>query len=180
MFPLKVSLMNEAYQKQLHTYHVNFVPNINYFISRAEDSPEPLSSPLRPRMAAGVGRGGDQGQQGQQGLQGQPGQQQVGGRDFHQPARDLEVNTSAKAQADKSTLKVCLHFPNCVSEADYSGVPAQWGLQRGQVWRRHRHQGDSSFLFRWTFCVQRFQPRINHELVKTSGLHWPRQRGQGE
>jgi len=77
---------------------------------RAEDSPEPLSSPLRPRMAAGVGRGGDQGQQGQQGLQGQPGQQQVGGRDFHQPARDLEVNTTAKAQADKSTLKV--YLPN--------------------------------------------------------------------
>jgi len=61
-------------------------------------------------MAAGVGRGGDQGQQGQQGLQGQPGQQQVGGRDFHQPARDLEVNTTAKAQADKSTLKV--YLPN--------------------------------------------------------------------
>ena len=126
-------------------------------------------------MAVGVGRGGDQGQQGQQGLLGQPGQQQVGGRDFHQPARDLEVNTTAKAQADKSTLKVCSHFPNCVSEADYPGVPAQWGLQRGQVWRRHRHQGDSSFLFRWTFCVQRFQPRINHELVKVSGLQqWAR------
>jgi len=61
-------------------------------------------------MAAGVGRGGDQGQQVQQGLQGQPGQQQVGGRDFHQPARDLEVNTTAKAQADKSTLKV--YLPN--------------------------------------------------------------------
>ena len=84
---------------------------IDSFLCRAEDSPEPLSSPLRPRMAGGSNRGGD-GQQQQQGSsRGGDLQQGQGGRVDFAPAsvRDLEVNTSARAQADKSTLKVCMH-----------------------------------------------------------------------
>ena len=60
-------------------------------------------------MAGGSSRGGD-GQQQQQGQISRGGdlqQGQGGGRVDFAPARDLEVNTSARAQADKSTLKVC-------------------------------------------------------------------------
>ena len=58
---------------------------------------------------AGGSRGGD-GQQQQQGSRGGDLQQGQGGRVDFAPAsvRDLEVNTSARAQADKSTLKVCM------------------------------------------------------------------------
>jgi len=80
--------------------------------SWAEDSPEPLSSPLRPRMAGGRSGDGQQQQQQQGSSRGGDLQQVQGGRLDFAPnsARDLEVNTSARAQADKSTLKV--YLPN--------------------------------------------------------------------
>ena len=54
------------------------------------------------------GRSGD-GQQ-QQGSSRAGDLQGQGGRLDFAPARDLEVNTSARAQADKSTLKVCIQY----------------------------------------------------------------------
>ena len=59
------------------------------------------------------GRSGDGQQQQQQGSsRGGDLQQVQGGRLDFAPnsARDLEVNTSARAQADKSTLKVCICY----------------------------------------------------------------------
>ena len=75
-------------------------------------------------MAGGSSNRGGDGQQQQQqgqGISSRGGdlqlQGQGGGRVDFAPARDLEVNTSAsRAQADKSTLKVCASVLDSVNK----------------------------------------------------------------
>ena len=63
-------------------------------------------------MAGGRSGDGQQQQQQQGSSRGGDLQQVQGARLDFAPnsARDLEVNTSARAQADKSTLKVCIRY----------------------------------------------------------------------
>ena len=62
-------------------------------------------------MAGGSNSRGGDGQQQQQGSSRSADLQQGhGGRLEFSQTRDLEVNTSARAQADKSTLKVCICY----------------------------------------------------------------------
>ena len=133
---------------------------------------------------AGGGRGGDGGGDGQ--WRGGDGQQ--GGRvDFAPPSvRAIEANTSARAQADKSTLKVSeLYFDdydkpstlqvylpnggfNVVKFGDATDIKVENRIMTTMTrppLPPYRH--DHLLVTLW----QRFRLKINHEPVKTGGLH---------
>ena len=127
---------------------------------------------------AGGSRGGD-GQQQQQGSRGGDLQQGQGGRVDFAPAsvRDLEVNTSARAQADKSTLKVCML--DCHDQV-LTETPQVYLPNGGFNVVKFGDATDIKVRIITTITItfkfwQKFRLKINHELVKVSGLQqWAR------